>query len=134
MSLSPSGRVPEPTPSWADELEAAPSGMPLMLSRGRLAEIIREAIHADAEARLQRTESVIGGLSAGDREALCEWLGGMLHRAPLERPTRAFAPMAALIDALWWDIAYRTPDPLEPDALSPAIIPNHPWGPGADAL
>lgn len=99
-----------------------------------IAAIVHEALRADGERRLMRTEAAIAGSSQAEREALCEWLGGMLHRPPLERPTAAWVAMRALVEALWWDLADRTPDPLEPDALSPAILPQHPWGEGVDPV
>ena len=102
-------------------------------ARGDIAALIQQALHADDERRLLRLESAIAGSTQMEREALCEWLGAMLHRPPLERPTPAYRPMRALVEALWWDLHDRTPDPLEPDAPSPAILPNHPWGEGSEA-
>ena len=93
----------------------------------------RRVLSEDFRRRLQRTEQEVHDASGTEREALANWLGGMLHRPPLERPTPAFRPMRALVEALWWDIADRTPDPAIPDALSPRIIGQHPWGEGTDA-
>lgn len=90
-------------------------------------------VAAERARRLWRTEEAVAGSAAAEREALCEWLGGMLHRPPLASPTAVWAPMRALVDALWWDLADRTSDPLEPLALSPRILPSHPWGEGPDA-
>lgn len=101
-------------------------------ARGDIAALIQQALHADDERRLLRLEAAIAGSTQMEREALCEWLGAMLHRPPLERPTPAYRPMRAVIEALWWDLHDRTPDPLEPDAPSPAILPNHPWGEGSE--
>lgn len=98
---------------------------------GTVRDAVLSALRAERGRRLERSEAAIAGSSQLEREALCEWLGGMLHRPPLERPTPAYVPMRALVEALWWDLADRTPDPLEPEALSPAILPNHPWGEGA---
>lgn len=114
--------------------ESAGGDLPAMVTRERLREVIRKSLRADRERRLMRTEAAIAGSSQAEREALCEWLGGMLHRPPLERPTAAWVAMRALVEALWWDLADRTPDPLEPDALSPAILPQHPWGEGVDPV
>lgn len=122
----------QPASQWFDALDAPPPD-PRPSPVERVAEAIQRALHADDERRLLRTEAAIAGSSQVEREALCEWLGGMLHRPPLEKPTAAWVAMRALVEALWWDLADRTPDPLEPDALSPNILPNHPWGEGAES-
>ena len=96
-------------------------------------EQVRRVLSDDHLRRLQRVEAEMAMTTGTEREALCEWLGGMLHRPPLERPSVAYRPMRALVEALWWDLADRTPDPAEPLHLSPRIIPNHPWGEGAEA-
>lgn len=116
-----------PAPVLMDSASGAPRH-----ARGDIAEIIRQALHAEDERRLLRTEAAVAGSSQIEREALCEWLGGMLHRPPLERPTAAWMAMRGLVEALWWDLADRTPDPLEPLGQSPNIQPNHPWGEGTE--
>lgn len=83
--------------------------------------------------RLWRTEDAITFSTQVQRESLANWLGTMLHQPPLDRPGTAYAHIRALIEALWFDLADRTPDPLEPLALSPLILEAHPWGPGPDA-
>lgn len=110
-----------------DPFDAAPPPPP-----SRLSEQVRAALLEDVRRRLTRTESAVAGSTAMERVAICEWLGGMLHRPPLERPSPAYRPMRAFVEALWWDLADRTPDPLEPLALHPGILPSHPWGDGPD--
>jgi hypothetical protein len=65
------------------------------------------------------------------------WLGAMLRRPPLSRPADSgFAYLAAVVEALWWDIHDLTPDPLSPAVeglgmvpqTHPRLIPSHPWG------
>lgn len=93
----------------------------------------RRVLSEDFARRLQRTEHEVASMTQMEREAVADWLGGMLHRPPLERPTAAFAPMRALVEALWWDIADRTPaDPDDPDAGNPRLDAAHPWGEGPD--
>lgn len=96
-------------------------------------EQVRRVLSEDFSRRLQRSESEVAMSTAVEREGLCDWLGAMLHRPPLERPTPAWRPMRALVEALWWDLSDRTPDLTEPLALSPRILANHPWGEGEDA-
>ncbi len=98
-----------------------------------LAKEAKRVLSDDFKRRLQRAETEIAMTTAVEREALCEWLGGMMFRPPLKNPTAAFAPMRALVEALWWDLADRTPDPAEPLALSPRIIDGHPWGEGPES-
>jgi len=88
----------------------------------------------DHRRRLQRAEWAIDDLTQMQREAACDWLGAMLHRPPLERPSAAWAPMRAIVEALWWDVSDRTPaDPMNPDAGNERLVPNHPWGEGSEA-
>ena len=85
-------------------------------------------------ARLDRAEGVLDG-SEELRLGIADWLGGMLRRPPLSRPDASWAPIAAFVDALWWDIHDRTPDPLSPEIeglgivpqTHPRLIENHPW-------
>lgn len=93
----------------------------------------RRILSEDHARRLQRAESEVAAMTQIEREAACDWLGSMLHRPPLERPHRAWVPMRALVEALWWDISDRTPaDPENPDAGNERLVPNHPWGEGSD--
>ena len=79
-------------------------------------------------------EHEVEAMTQMEREAVADWLGGMLHRPPLERPSAAYRPMRALVEALWWDIESRTPaDPADPDAGNPRLVANHPWGQGEEA-
>ena len=83
---------------------------------------------------LHRTEAL---LNANEelRIGAADWLGGMLRRPPLSRPNPAWAPIQALVEALWWDIHDQTPDPLSPTIEGVGIVPqthprlieNHPW-------
>lgn len=88
----------------------------------------------DFARRLQRAEQEIATMTQAEREATCDWLGSMLHRPPLEKPTRAWLPIRALVEALWWDVADRTPaDATDPNAGNERLVPNHPWGEGDEA-
>jgi capsid protein len=99
-----------------------------------LATEARRILDDDFRRRLQRTEWAIDELTQMQREAACDWLGAMLHRPPLERASAAWRPMRAIVEALWWDIADRTPaDPMDPDAGNERLVPNHPWGEGSEA-
>lgn len=91
------------------------------------AEALLSAIRMQARDRLQRAESVLLGCNEEARLGIADWLGAMLRRPPLSRPSPAFAPMAALIDALWWDIHDVTPDPLDGESMHPRLAENHPW-------
>ena len=94
----------------------------------------RRVLSEDFLRRLQRTEHEVSVMTQVEREGVADWLGGMLHRPPLERPGPAYRAMRALVEALWWDIADRTPaDPADPDAGNERLVPNHPWGEGSDA-
>ena len=94
---------------------------------------VRGVLSEDFARRLQRTEHEVSVMTQVEREGVADWLGGMLHRPPLERPVPAYRAMRALVEALWWDIADRTPaDPADPDAGNERLVPNHPWGPGSD--
>ena len=93
----------------------------------------RRVLSDDLRRRLQRTEHEVSVMTQAEREGVADWLGGMLHRPPLERPTAAFRPMRALVEALWWDLADRTPaDATDPDAGNPRLDAAHPWGEGPD--
>ena len=110
-----------------DPFEGVPDDPPT------LAQQAARVLSADYHRRLQRTESEVAMSTAVEREGLCDWLGSMLHRPPLERPSVAYRPMRALVEALWWDIAFRTPaDASDPDAGNPRLDDNHPWGEGPD--
>lgn len=85
------------------------------------------AIRRDAHDRLQRAESVLLGCPEEARLGLAEWLGAMLRRPPLSHPTAGFVPMAALVEALWWDIHDVTPDPLDGESMHPRLAESHPW-------
>ena len=99
-----------------------------------VAEAAHRVLSEDFRRRLQRTESEVAMSTAAEREGLCDWLGSMLHRPPLERPGAAYRPMRALVEALWWDLSDRTPaDASDPDAGNPRLADNHPWGEGPDA-
>ena len=109
---------------------ALPDGLDVAEPTG---DAIRRILSDDFRRRLQRTEHEVSVMTQMEREAVADWLGGMLHRPPLERPTAAFAPMRALVEALWWDIADRTPaDVTDPDAGNPRLDAAHPWGEGPD--
>ena len=115
----------------SDPFEAAPpSPHPAITLEQASQRILRE----DFLRRLQRTEHEVEAMTQMEREAVADWLGGMLHRPPLERPSAAYRPMRALVEALWWDIESRTPaDPADPDAGNPRLVANHPWGQGEEA-
>lgn len=91
------------------------------------AEALLAAIRVDAKDRLQRAESVLLGCNEEARLGIADWLGAMLKRPPLARPTAAFGPMAALVEALWWDIHDVTPDALDGESMHPRLAENHPW-------
>lgn len=94
----------------------------------------KRVLSDDFKRRLQRAEHEVDAMTQAEREATADWLGAMLHRPPLERPNRAWVPIRALVEALWWDIADRTPaDATDPDAGNERLVPNHPWGEGAEA-
>jgi hypothetical protein len=96
-------------------------------------ERVRRTIRA-ALRPLERTLIEVAALNTEERIGLCEWLGGMLHRPPLERPTAAYRPMRAFVEALWWDLASQTPDPLgTADSIHPRLADNHPWGEGPES-
>jgi hypothetical protein len=98
---------------------------------GTLRQRVERVLTDDFRRRLQRAEVEVDLMTQAEREGVLEWLGSMLHRPPLERPSRAWRPMRALVEALWWDLADRTPaDPMDPDAGNPRLVPNHPWGEG----
>lgn len=92
------------------------------------ADALLSAVRRDLRERLSRAESVVSGASQEERVGIASWLGGMLRRPPLDRPSPAWNAMRALVDALWWDIHDVTPDPLEPDAPNPRLEASHPWG------
>ena len=95
----------------------------------------KRVLSEDYHRRLQRAEVEIDLMTQAEREATADWLGSMLHRPPLEKAHRAWVPMRALVEALWWDIADRTPaDPTDPDAGNERLVPNHPWGEGAEPV
>lgn len=99
-----------------------------------LATAARSVLSEDFRRRLQRTEHEVASMTQAEREGVIDWLGAMLHRPPLERPNRRWLPMRALAEALWWDLADRTPaDPDDPDAGNPRLDANHPWGEGAES-
>lgn len=91
------------------------------------AEALLSAIRRDQRDRLNRAESVLLGCNEEARLGLAEWLGAMLKRPPLHHPSAGFRPMAALVEALWWDIHDVTPDALDPDAPHPRLAESHPW-------
>lgn len=99
-----------------------------------LADEAKRVLSDDFKRRLQRAEHEVESMTQAEREAIADWLGAMLHRPPLEKPNRAWRPARALVEALWWDIADRTPaDPADPDAGNPRLDANHPWGEGDEA-
>ncbi len=111
---------------------ALPEGPPI--PRAKVREAILSVLRDGSNERLQRTEWEVATMAQVEREGVCEWLGSMLHRPPLEQPSRAWKPMRALVEALWWDLADRTPaDPADPDAGNERLVPNHPWGEGSEA-
>lgn len=114
-----------------DPFEGIPEAPPSLAVQASRA--LRDLTASERARRLWRSEEAIVYSTQLEREALCNWLGGMLHRPPLERPTPAFRPMRAIVEALWWDLSERTPDPLEPLALSPLILAEHPWGEGSES-
>ncbi len=88
----------------------------------------------DFRRRLHMVEEAVAGMSQAEREGVADWLGAMLHRPPLEKPSRAWLPMRNLVESLWWEIAHRTPaDPQDPDAGNERLVPNHPWGEGSES-
>jgi hypothetical protein len=97
--------------------------------------------------RLHRTESVLAA-SGAVRLGLADWLGGILRRPPLARPDAGWEAVRAFVEALWWDIADMTPDPLSPHVegevadehvagivpqLHPRLVESHPWSSGEEA-
>lgn len=108
--------------------------VPAPRNHGATAVEAARVLSEDFRRRLQRTEVELAAMSQMEREALAEWLGGMLHRPPLEKPHAAWRPIRAFVEALWWDVADRTPaDVDDPDAGNPRLVPNHPWGEGEEA-
>jgi hypothetical protein len=70
-------------------------------------------IRAQARDRLERTESALRLMSEIDRVSTARWLQGVLDRPPLAN-NRAFEYLRELLDALWRDIYWTTPDALSP--------------------
>jgi|TARA_R110000868_G_scaffold225021_1_gene477230 hypothetical protein len=77
---------------------------------------------------MHRTESVVFGVNEEARLQMAAFLGKMLERPPLSRPTAAYQAIADLISAVWWDVADATPDPLDANLSHPALNEHHPWG------
>ena len=77
--------------------------------------------------RLHRTEAAIYGAGEEARLQMAAFLGKMLERPPLDRPTAPYRAIVALIEGLWFDIADATPDPLEPLHIHPSLNEHHPW-------
>lgn len=79
----------------------------------RAAAVLLSQIRADARDRLSRTESTLTAMVDGDRIAVAAWIQAALDRPPLVNTrARSFAPIVAVLDALWRDIYWTTPDPL----------------------
>ena len=93
-----------------------------------LSEETKAILRADTARRLHRTEAAIAASTEEERLGLASWLGGMLRRPPLADPAPAWRAMRDLVDALWWDLADRTADPLEPLAMHPRLDESNPWG------
>lgn len=92
------------------------------------ADALRASIKRDRFERLHRAESVVSGCNEEERLGIAAWLGGMLRRPPLDKPSPAWDAMRALVEALWWDLHDVTPDPLDPDVPHPRLAASHPWG------
>jgi hypothetical protein len=112
------------TDDWGDELPVAPAtsepvdpdecracGRLPLHKDTRAAALLLSRIRADAHDRLSRTEQALSGLTEIERVAMARWLQGVLDRPPLSN-NRAFDYLREVIDALWRDIFYTTPDAL----------------------
>lgn len=114
--------------------EAGVALLSAVIASDGMSERAERVLSDDFRRRLQRTEVEVDLMTQPEREGALDWLGSMLHRPPLEKPSRAWKPMRALVEALWWDLADRTPaDPTDPDAGNERLVPNHPWGEGTEA-
>lgn len=79
----------------------------------RAAALLLERIREDARDRLSRTEGALAVMHEGDRIAVAAWIQAALDRPPLVNArARTFVPIVAVLDALWRDIYWTTPDPL----------------------
>lgn len=63
----------------------------------------------------ERTIELFRALNEEQRLGVHAWLVSTLRRPPLSEPGVALQAIAALLDALAWDLADHTPDPLSPE-------------------
>lgn len=90
-------------------------------------EAFAQHLRRTAGDRLHRVESFLDGTNAEQRLEVAGYLGGLLERPPLNDPGVTYAASRALVEALWWDVADRTRDPLEPMHPHPRLDDHHPW-------
>ena len=126
--------APPSAPKGWDAADATPEQRREMVELGFVRADADAVWRSDRSRRLLRLEALVAGLPREEREDIAGWLGGMLHRPPLENATEAWLPMRQVVEALWWDLESRTPaDPADPDAGNERLVPNHPWGEGAES-
>lgn len=76
---------------------------------------MRDILQSIRRHEPERTIELFRSLTDEERLGLHHWLVGTLRRPPLDKPTKAYQALVALLDALAWDLALHTPDPLSPE-------------------
>lgn len=101
--------------------------LPLRDDPGLVAELAQR-IRYEGRDRLHRTEMELNAATMEERLQLTGFLGSMLQRRPLAGATSGpYRFIRGIIDALWFDVADRATDPLDPNAPHPDLAESHPW-------
>lgn len=107
---------PEPEPEPARDPEGCSACGRLPLHRDRAAAgMLLSRIRAAHRDRLERTEWALARLPELERVGVARWLQSALDRPPLANARHTtWDPLRTVLDALWRDIYWLTPDPASP--------------------